>query len=83
MIISPVLELALPLATLLPHTDGPYVALVLIGFVIGIFGHLSTQRWLVAAGIILIFLGALLFPFAVNVTTDQPAPQIETSEPSP
>jgi hypothetical protein len=83
MIIGPVLDLAFPLAALLPHSAGPYAALVLIGFAVGIFGHLSTQRWLVATGIILIFLGALLFPFAVSVTTDQPPPQIETSEPSP
>ena len=32
MIIRPVLDLALSLATLLPHSAGPYVALVLIGF---------------------------------------------------
>jgi xanthine/uracil/vitamin C permease (AzgA family) len=83
MIIGRVLDLALPLAALLPHSDGPYVALVLIGFAIGIFGHLSSWRWLVVTGIILIFLGALLFPFAVSITTDQPAPRIETSEPSP
>jgi hypothetical protein len=68
-----VLDLALPLASLLPHSFGPYVALVLIGFAIGILGHLSTARWLVAAGIILIFLGALLFPLAVNFTQDSPS----------
>ena len=34
-----------------PHSAGPYIALVLIGFAIGILGHLSTARWLVAAGI--------------------------------
>ena len=65
-------DLALPLADLLPHSFGPYVALVLIGFAIGIFGHLSSARWLVAAGIILIFLGALLFPLAVNLTQENP-----------
>jgi hypothetical protein len=83
MIIGPVLDLALPLAALLPHSNGPYVAMVLIGFAIGIFGHLSSQRWLVATGIGLVFLGALLFPLAVSVTTDQPGPPTEISEPSP
>ncbi len=66
------LDLALPLADLLPHSAGPYIALILIGFAIGILGHLSTARWLVAAGIILIFLGALLFPLAVNFTQESP-----------
>jgi hypothetical protein len=71
-----VLDLALPLAELLPHSAGPYIALVLIGFAIGIFGHLSSARWLVAAGVILIFLGAFLFPLAVNFTQEAP-PRIE------
>ena len=66
------LDLVLPLASLLPHSFGPYMALVLIGFAVGILGHLSSARWLVAAGVILIFLGALLFPLAVNFTQDSP-----------
>jgi hypothetical protein len=65
-------DLALPLADLLPHSAGPYIALMLIGFAIGILGHLSSARWLVAAGVILIFLGAFLFPVAVNFTQDSP-----------
>lgn len=66
------LDLVLPLASLLPHSAGPYIALVLIGFFIGIFGHLSSARWLVAAGVILIFLGAFLFPLALNLTEESP-----------
>jgi hypothetical protein len=82
MIIVAVLDLILPLASLLPHSASPYIALVLIGFVVGIFGHLSSARWLVAAGVILIFLGALLFPLAVNFTQDSPG-RIEAPEESP
>ncbi|HEX6665368.1 MAG TPA: hypothetical protein VF081_02100 [Solirubrobacterales bacterium] len=68
-------DLALPLAELLPHSPGPYIALMLIGFAIGILGHLAGSRWLVASGVILIFLGAFLFPLAANLTTeDRPAP---------
>jgi hypothetical protein len=67
-----VLDLALPIASLLPESADPYIALMLIGFAVGIFGHLSSARWLVAAGIILIFLGAFLFPLAVNLTDDPP-----------
>lgn len=72
MIIAPVLDLAMPLATLLPHSAGPYVALVLIGFAVGILGHLTAMRWLVAAGIVLVFLGAFLFPLAINLTQETP-----------
>jgi hypothetical protein len=69
-------DFALPLATLLPHTATPYVALMLIGFATGILGHLSASRWLVAIGVILIFLGAFLFPLALNLTESTP-PQVE------
>ncbi|MEX0972077.1 MAG: hypothetical protein WDZ46_02315 [Solirubrobacterales bacterium] len=69
-------DLALSLAALLPRGPGAYVALVLIGFVVGILGHLTALRWLVAAGIVLIFLGAFLFPLALNITEGTP-PQLE------
>jgi hypothetical protein len=68
-------DLLPPLAALFPHSPGPYIALMLIGFLVGILGHLFKVRWLVAAGIALIFLGAFLFPLAANVTTpNKPAP---------
>lgn len=79
MIIVPVLDLALPLASVLPTSAGPYIALMLAGFVIGILGHLTRERWLVAAGVILIFFGAFLFPLAVNLTSDDKPPPVETS----
>jgi hypothetical protein len=68
-------DLALSLATLLPHSAGPYAALVLIGFGVAIAGHLSASRRLIAAGIVLIFLGAFLFPLALNLTESTP-PQL-------
>lgn len=71
--------LALPLAGLLPGSAGPYVALVLIGFALGIAGHLFRNRVLVAAGVILILLGALLFPFAVDLDPGgAPPPGLES-----
>jgi hypothetical protein len=76
-----VLDLCPPLATLLPHSIGPYIAVMLSGFAIGILGHMSRSRWLIVAGIVLVFLGAFLFPLALNVTTETP-PQVEKS-PSP
>jgi len=68
-------DLLLPLAALLPHSPTPYVVLMLAGFGVGILGHLAGVRWLVAAGVVLIALGALLLPLAANLTTDdRPAP---------
>jgi hypothetical protein len=75
-----VLDLVLPIAALLPHSIGPYIAVMLSGFAIGILGHLSSSRALVAAGVILIALGAFLFPVALNLTTETP-PQVEKSPP--
>jgi hypothetical protein len=45
----------------------PFVALMLIGFVIGIAGHLFRVKTLVALGIGLIFLGTFLLPLASNL----------------
>jgi hypothetical protein len=70
-----VLDLSLPLADLFPHSPGPYIALMLAGFAIGILGHVFRVRAMVIAGVTLIFLGALLFPLAANLTTNnRPAP---------
>jgi cyanate permease len=78
-----VLDLVLPFAALLPESIGPYIALVLCGFAVGILGHLSSSRALVAAGVILIALGAFLFPLALDLTTDkdpEEPPAAESSE---
>lgn len=69
-------DLALSLAALLPHSGTPYLMLIALGFVTGILGHLTGSRWLVAVGVILVFLGAFLFPLALNLTESTP-PQIE------
>ena len=61
------LELGPPPAALLSHSPGPYIALIL--------GHLTKTRWLVAAGVVLISLGAFLLPLAANLSTEnRPAP---------
>ena len=77
------LDLFLPIAALLPHSIGPYIALMICGFAIGILGHLSSSRALVAAGVVLIALGAFLFPLALDLTTDKDPhepPAVESSE---
>ncbi len=73
------LDLVPPLAALLPQSANPYIALMLIGFVFGILGHLTRIRWLVAAGVILIFLGVFVLPLAANLTTDDRPPPVDTS----
>jgi hypothetical protein len=72
-------DLLLPLAALLPHSPTPYILLMLAGFAVGILGHLAGARWLVAAGVVLIALGALLLPFVANVTTENKPAPIEES----
>ena len=74
------LDLALPIATILPQTIGPYIALVFCGFAIGILGHLSSSRALILAGVVLIALGAFLFPLALDLTTDKDPSGVESSE---
>jgi hypothetical protein len=61
-------DLLLPLAALLPQSVTPYVLLMLAGFAVGILGHLAGARWLVAAGVILIALGAMLLPLVAHIT---------------
>ena len=61
------IDLGPPLGALLPDSHGPYIALMLIGFGIGILGNLLRQRWLVATGVLLIVLGALLLPLAAGL----------------
>lgn len=79
MIIRSMHDFVPPLAELLPNRAGPYIALVFAGFAIGILGHFSRSRWLVAIGVILIALGAFLFPLALELTTDQPNPAPRTT----
>jgi hypothetical protein len=69
-------DLLLPSAAL-PHSPGAYIAIVLVGFAIGILGHLFKVRWLVAVGIALIVVGALLLPFAAGIPSDEKSPPAE------
>ena len=72
------LDLFPPLAAL-PHSLGPYLALVLIGFAVGTLGHLTKLRWLVGVGIALIVVGALLLPFAAGIPSREKSPPAEES----
>ena len=46
----------------------PFIGLMLAGFVIGIAGHISKTKALVALGIGLIFLGTLVLPLIINLS---------------
>ena len=47
---------------------------MLAGFVIGVLGHLSRSRWLIALGIILDLPRRAALPLALNAFSDQPEP---------
>jgi len=66
-------DLLPPLAAL-PHSLGPYITLVLVGFVVGTLGHMTKIRWLVGVGIALIVIGALLLPFAAGIPSGEKSP---------
>ena len=46
---------------------GPFIALMVVGFLIGVAGHLTSSRTLVATGIGMIFLATLLLPVAIKL----------------
>jgi hypothetical protein len=53
------------LADLVPTGDpdlGVFIAVMVLGFVVGIIGHLSRSPVLVVIGIALVFLGTLVLP---------------------
>jgi hypothetical protein len=45
----------------------PFVAMMIAGFVIAVFGHITRVKTLVALGIGLVFLATFLLPLAANV----------------
>ena len=64
--------MAPPLADVLPDTITPYISLMILGFFVGSFGHLTRSRLVVAIGIAMIFAATLLLPLAVIATEEEP-----------
>ena len=60
------------LSDLLPESIGPYIGLMMAGFAVGVLGHVFRLRWMVALGVIMVFLATLLFPLAVNLVDERP-----------
>lgn len=46
----------------------PFIALMVAGFVIGVFGHITRSRGTVALGIGLIFLGTFVLPLLLTLS---------------
>ena len=42
---------------------GSFIALMVLGFIVGIFGHLIKSRLLVGVGVVMIFLATVILPF--------------------
>jgi hypothetical protein len=48
-------------------SPNPFIALMLGGFAVGIFGYLYGSRAIVAVGVGMIFLATLVIPLTLNV----------------
>lgn len=46
----------------------PFIALMAVGFLVGIAGHVYRSRWLVGTGIAMIFVATLLLPLLLYAT---------------
>ena len=65
--------LALLLADVLPIPNNfefspdpqPYIAIFGIGFMVAIVGHIAQAKWLIATGLLMIFLSTVLLPIAI------------------
>ena len=68
--------LAAPLAAEATGNFGPPMALLGAGFLVAVFGHMTKIKWLIAAGLILIAIGAisLQFSFKANSRGEPPLP---------
>ena len=49
----------------------PFIVLLIMGFVVGVFGHIVRAKGLVALGIGMIFLATFLLPLVTNVLKSQ------------
>jgi len=58
----------------LPDTIGPYLGLMIGGFIVAAWGHGMKSRWVVAIGIIMILLATLLLPLALQFFAEEPPP---------
>jgi hypothetical protein len=55
-----------PFADLRTDPD-PYIAMMLAGFAVGVFGYLYGSRFIVGIGVAIVFVATLFLPLALNV----------------
>ena len=53
----------------LPTKVGPYIAIIAVGFAVGIAGHLIRSRILILTGILIVGAVAVIFGFVVGKIT--------------
>lgn len=71
-------------ADVLPRSVGPYVALMVAGFVVAIWGHGMRSRWTITIGLVMILSATLLLPLALQVLSeDEPVPERDFQTPAP
>ena len=46
----------------------PFIALMVGGFAVGIFGYLYGSRFIVGIGVAMVFLATLILPLALNIS---------------
>ena len=61
-------------ASILPDSIGPYLALMGGGFLVAIWGQMANSPKTVAVGIAMIFLATLLIPLALQFFSEEPPP---------
>lgn len=59
--------LAFVLADSFRTSPTPFIALMLGGFAVGVFGYLYGSRFIVGIGVAMIFLSTLLIPLALSI----------------
>jgi hypothetical protein len=59
--------LAPPLAAFDPSPE-PFIALMALGFLVGVTGHVYKRNWLVATGIAMVFMATILLPLLLYAT---------------
>jgi hypothetical protein len=66
------MSLPILLASVLPESLRFYLALMVVGFMIGVIGHVVGSKPMVAVGILMVFLATLLLPVALNIFSERP-----------
>jgi hypothetical protein len=61
-------DAALLIADSFRTSPTPYIALMLVGFGVGVFGHLAGSRLIVGAGVAMVFLATLFLPLFLSVS---------------